>query len=170
MKNKTYKILILVLALVGLSAFSSFAFADDSEGATSSPEPSAQSAQSEQSERLEDISKSLVEIKTLLETPVASDIEVEPSEIEQGTTTLQALKISANQTSGLHSILLRLIGDYNPIVKDYLYTSNSGYQSHSIEIQPDYSWIASALLFIVIIYSFFRLVGILLGGTAYGRR
>lgn len=164
MKNKAYKILILVLALVGLSTFSSFAFADDSEGATSSPEPSAQS------EQLEDISKSLVEIKTLLETPVATDIEIEPSEVEQGTTTLQALKISANQTSGLHSILLRLIGDYNPIVKDYLYTSNSGYQSHSIEIQPDYSWIASALLFIVIIYSFFRLVGILLGGSTYGRR
>lgn len=79
-------------------------------------------------------------------------------------TDVQVLRVSANQTSGLHSVLLSLIGDYNPIVKDYTYTSSNGYTSHSIDIQPDWSWIATCALFIVVIYCVFRLFGLALGG------
>lgn len=77
---------------------------------------------------------------------------------------ISSLRISANQTSGLHSVMLSLIGDYNPIVKDYTYTSSNGYTSHSIDIQPDWSWIATCALFIVVIYCVFRLFGLALGG------
>lgn len=77
---------------------------------------------------------------------------------------ITSLRISANQTSGLHSVMLSLIGDYNPIVKDYTYTSSNGYTSHSIDIQPDWSWIATCALFIVVIYCVFRLFGLALGG------
>lgn len=89
------------------------------------------------------------------ETQDAGIIEIEPSENVE----LRQLRISASQTSGLHSIFLSLIGDYNPIVKDYTYTSNNGYTSHSIEIQPDYSWLASALLFIVVLFCTFKFLG-----------
>lgn len=78
---------------------------------------------------------------------------------------ITSLRISANQTSGLHSVMLSLIGDYNPIVKDYTYTSSNGYTSHSIDIQPDWSWIATCALFIVVIYCVFRLFGLALGGV-----
>lgn len=69
------------------------------------------------------------------------------------------LRISANETSGFHAVILGLLGDYNPIVKDYTYQSSSGYTSHSIEITPDWSWIASAAIFLVIIFCLFRLIG-----------
>ena len=76
---------------------------------------------------------------------------------------IQVLRISASDTSGLHSVLLSLLGDYNPIVKDYTYytTSYNGTQTlnHSIDIQPDFSWLATALLFIVVVYCFFRIIG-----------
>lgn len=79
--------------------------------------------------------------------------------IESGNSTLSIMRVSASDTSGLHAILLTLIGDYNPIVKDYTYTSNSGYTSHQIDIQPDWSWIMTAALFIVVIFCVFRFVG-----------
>ena len=69
------------------------------------------------------------------------------------------LRISSNETSGFHAVILGLLGDYNPIVKDYTYQSSNGYISHSIEITPDWSWIASAAIFLVIIFCLFRLVG-----------
>lgn len=79
--------------------------------------------------------------------------------IENGDTTLSIMRVSASDTSGLHAILLTLIGDYNPIVKDYTYTSTQGYTTHSIDIQPDWSWIMTAALFIVVIFCLFRFVG-----------
>lgn len=74
-------------------------------------------------------------------------------------TNISVMKISSSDTTGLHSILLRLIGDYNPIVKDYTYTSSNGYTSHSIDISPDWSWIMTAALFIIVIYCLFRFLG-----------
>lgn len=85
---------------------------------------------------------------------------------DQGTQTsveIQQLRISANDTSGLHSIILSLIGDYNPIVKDYTYTTTS-YNgtvttNHSIDIQPDWSWICTCAIFLIVLFCVFRLVG-----------
>lgn len=82
----------------------------------------------------------------------------ETEELTQDVDT-NVLRISSNDTSGLHSIILSLIGDYNPIVKDYVYTSNNGYQSHSIEITPDWSWIASAAIFALVLFCVFRFIG-----------
>ena len=73
--------------------------------------------------------------------------------------TVSQLRISSTDTSGLHSVLLSLIGDYNPLVKDYTYTSTQGYTSHSIDIQPDWSWIMTCALFIVVIFCTFRFIG-----------
>lgn len=71
----------------------------------------------------------------------------------------EVLRISSNDSSGLHAVVLSLIGDYNPIVKDYYYQTQQGYYSHSIEIQPDWSWIMTCGLFIVIVFSTFRFIG-----------
>lgn len=71
----------------------------------------------------------------------------------------EVLRISANETSGFHAVILSLLGDYNPIVKDYVYQTSQGYSSHSIEITPDWSWICSAAIFALIIFCVFRLIG-----------
>lgn len=85
-----------------------------------------------------------------------------PSQVSDVSVTV--LRVSANDTSGLHSIVLGLLGDYNPVVKDYTYQSSNGYYQHSIDIQPDWSWIATAALFIIVIYSVFRFLGSLVSG------
>lgn len=69
------------------------------------------------------------------------------------------LRVSSNNTNGFQSVVLSLLGDYEPIVKDYTYQSNNGYISHSIEIQPDYSWICSAAIFAIVLFCVFRLIG-----------
>lgn len=72
--------------------------------------------------------------------------------------------IESEDTSGLKQVLIGLIGSYDAIVVEYQYmNSNSSYYSYLREIQPDYVWIASFLLFALIIYCLFRLGGALLG-------
>lgn len=74
----------------------------------------------------------------------------------------QQLRISANDTSGLHSIVLSLLGDYNPIatITEYRYPSGTGYQNrYQVDVTPDWSWICTCVLFIVVVYCFFRLIG-----------
>lgn len=83
------------------------------------------------------------------------------SEIPAGT----VLRVSANDTSGLHSIVLRLIGDYNPIVTDHVYSQSGSYTSHHVEVTPDWSWIATCFVFCIVLYSFFRLLGVLFGNN-----
>lgn len=72
----------------------------------------------------------------------------------------EVLRITASDTSGFHSVVLSLLGDYNPIVTDYEYRNNNNtYTSHSIEIEPDWSWIASAAIFALVIFCVFRFIG-----------
>ena len=91
--------------------------------------------------------------------------DVPPSGSE---TRVEVLRVSASDTSGLHALVLSLLGDYNPVVKDYTYytTSYNGTQTlnHSIDISPDYSWLATALLFIVVLFCVFRLIGAIFSG------
>lgn len=91
----------------------------------------------------------------------SSDYNDTEQKSEEGYTTVEvsSLRLSASDTSGLHAVILSLIGDYNPIVKDYTYQSSNGYTSHSIDIQPDWSWIASCAVFMLVIFCVFRFVG-----------
>lgn len=93
---------------------------------------------------------------------VPSDLGSEqPSseEVISDTVSVKPLKVSSNNTSGLQSIILSLIGDYNPVVVDHTYTQGSGYTYHEVSITPDWSWICSCGLFILVIYCVFRLIG-----------
>lgn len=68
--------------------------------------------------------------------------------------TLSINPISPSDTSGLKSILLDLLGDYDAIIVEY---TNGNYTSR--EVFPDYVWCASFILLVVIIYCLFRLLG-----------
>ena len=69
-------------------------------------------------------------------------------------------RITANDANGFKAIMLSLIGDYETVITDYTYQSgSSGYYSHSISIERDWSWIWSCIMFIVCIYCTFRAVG-----------
>lgn len=66
----------------------------------------------------------------------------------------------------LKSILVDLIGPYNPVVVEYRYQNyNQSSYSYVREIQPDYVWWFSAGLFALLIYCTFRLGGALLRMT-----
>lgn len=68
--------------------------------------------------------------------------------------------VTPQDANGLKAIMLELIGDYETVVTDYTYQSgSSGYYSHSISIERDWSWIFTCSLFIVVIYCVFRAVG-----------
>lgn len=71
--------------------------------------------------------------------------------------------ITPEGTTGLKSILLSLIGDYDAIVVEYEFTGSNNYTNYLREVQPDYVWLCSAAIFLVIIYSVFRLGGALFG-------
>lgn len=94
---------------------------------------------------------------TIQETPSVGVVEIIPQSTE---TTL--LRVSASDTSGLHSVVLSLIGDYNPIATttEYRYPSGTGYQTrYQVDVTPDWSWIMTCALFIVVIWSVFRFIG-----------
>ena len=59
-------------------------------------------------------------------------------------------------STGLKGVLLRIIGPYDNIVTQYRYQqSNNQYYTYVNEVTPDYPWIASAVLFIVLLLSLF---------------
>lgn len=63
-------------------------------------------------------------------------------------------------STGLKGILLDIIGPYDGIVTQYRYQQNttSNY-SYVNDVQPDYPWLFSAGLFIVLIWSLFMIGG-----------
>lgn len=74
--------------------------------------------------------------------------------------------ISSSDTTGFKSVVLELIGPYEMLTKEYTYTNpSSNYQSKQVTTEPDYSWMISAAIFIVVIYCFLRM----LGGVLCGR-
>lgn len=73
--------------------------------------------------------------------------------------------VTPSSTSGLKAALLTVLGNYDPVVVVYQYnTSSSGYSSYATDIQPDYVWIASAVLLCLVIWCLFKLGGALLRG------
>ena len=71
--------------------------------------------------------------------------------------------VTPQNTSGLKAVIIGLIGNYDTIVTDYIYSNNNGYVSHTIEVQPDYVFLCSFAMLFLIIYCLFRLGGALIG-------
>lgn len=73
------------------------------------------------------------------------------------------MRVSASDSTGFKAVVLGLIGDYETVITDYTYQSGStGYYSHSINIERDWSWICSACIFALVIFCVFRVIGVLL--------
>lgn len=75
-----------------------------------------------------------------------------------GTSYYTPRSVTAQETSGLKSALLSVLGDYSPVIVEYQYT-NSVDGSITVErtSQPDYAWIAAAVLLVVFIFCLFKL-------------
>lgn len=72
--------------------------------------------------------------------------------------------VTPSDTTGVKSVLLSFIGDYDPPVVQYEYTTSNNYKQYVNEIQPDYVWICSFALIVLFIYCLFKLGGGLLRG------
>lgn len=72
--------------------------------------------------------------------------------------------VTPSDTSGVKAVLLSFIGDYDPPVVQYEYTTNNNYKQYVNEIQPDYVWICSFALIALFIFCLFKLGGGLLRG------
>lgn len=72
--------------------------------------------------------------------------------------------VTPGDTSGVKAVLLSFIGDYDPPVVQYEYTTNNNYKQYVNEIQPDYVWICSFALISLFIYCLFKLGGGLIRG------
>lgn len=74
--------------------------------------------------------------------------------------------VTPQNTSGLKSALISILGNYDPVIVEYQYQSSNGYYSYLREIQPDYVWLCSCALLIIVIYCLFKF----LGGIFSGKR
>lgn len=65
--------------------------------------------------------------------------------------------VTPAKSNGLKAIVLSLLGNYESIVVQYQYSNNNGTVSYLREVYPDYPWIASAVIFVVVLYCCIRL-------------
>lgn len=72
--------------------------------------------------------------------------------------------VTPSSTSGLKAALLGLLGNYDPVIVEYQYSSGNGYSNYLREVQPDYVWLCSAALLALVIYCLFKLGGGLIRG------
>lgn len=72
--------------------------------------------------------------------------------------------VTPSDTSGLKAVLLSFIGNYDPPIVQFEYTTSNNYKQYVNEIQPDYVWICSFVLIALFIYCLFKLGGALIRG------
>lgn len=72
--------------------------------------------------------------------------------------------VTPSSTSGLKAALLGILGNYDPVIVEYQYSSGNGYTNYLREVQPDYVWLCSAALLALVIYCLFKLGGGLIRG------
>lgn len=70
--------------------------------------------------------------------------------------------IKPSDATGLKAALLGVLGNYDPVIIEYQYSSGNGYTNYLREVQPDYVWICSFVLLALVIFCLFRLGGALL--------
>lgn len=94
---------------------------------------------------------------------IMDDVEMLPGREADEIVTYALDPISPEDTSGLKSVLLGIVGPYENIVTEYRYMNNNNqYYSYLREITPDYPWFGSLAVFLVLLFSVFRIGGNLL--------
>lgn len=107
----------------------------------------------------------LDEVLTALPESVGSPDVVIDDVVLTGISRVSVPPVTPSSTTGLKASLLSVLGNYDPVVVVYQYnTSNSGYTSYATDIQPDFVWLASAVLLCLVIWCLFKLGGALLRG------
>lgn len=107
----------------------------------------------------------LDEVLAALPESVGSPAVVNEDVVLTGVSRVSIPPVTPSSTSGLKAALLSVLGNYDPVVVVYQYnTSSSGYSSFATDIQPDYAWLASAVLLCLVIWCLFKLGGALLRG------
>lgn len=94
-------------------------------------------------------------------TPVSID---DPSVTITNISLASVAPVTPSSTSGLKAALLGILGNYDPIIIEYQYSSGNGYTNYLREVQPDYVWLCSAALLALVIYCLFKLGGGLIRG------
>ena len=61
--------------------------------------------------------------------------------------------------STLYSVLQSFFGTYAPITVDYTYQNTQGYVQHSITVVPDWGYIATLVVFSIVLLSVFKFIG-----------
>lgn len=100
---------------------------------------------------------------------ISDDLD-DPDDLDEGDWILDSIEvystvspITPSNTDGLKSVLLSLLGNYDPIIVEYRYmNSNNTTYSYLREAQPDYVWMASFILVALMIFCLFRLGGAVL--------
>lgn len=93
-----------------------------------------------------------------VEDPEVVDVVSMQPELVNVTQSLQ--RVSAEDTTGLKSVLLSILGDYETVVTDYEYRNNNNtYYTHSISIERDWAWLCSCGIFAILLYCTFRTIG-----------
>lgn len=98
--------------------------------------------------------------ETTPETPV-EDTEVIDDTLV-GTSVYSLSPVTADDATGLKAVLLSFIGEYDAVIVEYEYQNTNGYSSYLREVQPDYVWLCSCALLVVMIFCLFKLGGALL--------
>lgn len=151
----------LVLACYALACITFFAFADDA-----SPVYSEEPPMEYQDTTTESIGSDpgSLELKT---DPEVSDVDTfNPSDVVSVEVHRSVNPVGPGEANGLKKLFLQLIGDYDMVTAEYTYTSTNGYTSKQVTTEPDYAWMITAALFIMVLWSLFRFVG----GLANGKR
>lgn len=107
----------------------------------------------------------LDEVLAALPQSAGGDDVVNEDVVFTGISRVSVPPVTPSSSTGLKAALLTVLGNYDPVVVVYQYnTSSSGYSSYATDIQPDYAWIASAVLLCLVIWCLFKLGGALLRG------
>ena len=106
----------------------------------------------------------LDEVLAALPESVGSPDVVNEDVVLTGVSRVSVPPVTPSSTTGLKAALLTVLGNYDPVVVVHQYQSSSGYNSYATDIQPDYVWIASAVLLCLVIWCLFKLGGALLRG------
>lgn len=111
-----------------------------------------------------------VYVLTQPDSEVDNDATVTPVSIDGPGVTITNISlvsvapVTPSSTSGFKAALLGLLGNYDPVIVEYQYSSGNGYTNYLREIQPDYVWLCSAALLALVIYCLFKLGGGLIRG------
>lgn len=122
------------------------------------------------SNRVDELAEQVANIP-VVDNDTVSDVPSEPLTIDDELSDSTLVDVTAfplsvvapvgpSDTEGLKAVLVNFLGEYDPVIVEYRYaTSAQGTYQYIREIQPDYVWLCSCGLLVIVIYCVFRVGG-----------